>query len=45
MKEKKLFNPTGNDTIENRSIIGGNTTNIIQLNNVKYKWARDLYVS
>ena len=43
MKEKKLFNPSANDTLENRSIIDGNTTNIIQLNNIKYKWARELY--
>ncbi len=43
MKAKKLFNPNGIDTISERKIIGGNTTNIFNLNNVKYSWANKLY--
>ncbi len=43
MKAKKLFNPDGNDSINERKVIGGNTTNIFNLNNVKYPWANKLY--
>ena len=43
MKAKKLFNPKGIDSINERKIIGGNTTNIFNLNNVKYSWANKLY--
>ncbi len=43
MKAKALFNPKGNDSIQERKIIGGNTTNIFNLNNVKYTWANKLY--
>ncbi len=34
-----IFNPDGDDTLGARSIIGGSTTNIVNLNNVKYPWA------
>lgn len=40
---KKLFNPNGNDSLENRRIIKGDTTNLINLNKVKYPWATELY--
>jgi len=43
IKQKKLFNPTGNDSSYNRQLVGGSTTNLIQLNSVKYKWATSLY--
>lgn len=43
IEEKKLFNPQGNDSIEERKIIGGNSTNLFNLNNVKYSWANKLY--
>ena len=43
MKQKLLFNPKGIDTVEERQLIGGNTTNIFNLNNTKYKWANSLY--
>ncbi|NGX56566.1 MAG: Ribonucleoside-diphosphate reductase subunit beta [Candidatus Anoxychlamydiales bacterium] len=43
MEAKKLFNPSGNDSIQERQIINGNTTNIFNLNNVKYPWANKLY--
>jgi ribonucleoside-diphosphate reductase beta chain len=38
-----IFNPAGDDSIPNRSIWNGNTTNLIQLNEVKYPWAIRLY--
>lgn len=41
--KKKLFNPDGSDDIKNRKIIGGNSTNLFNLNNTKYKWANKLY--
>jgi ribonucleoside-diphosphate reductase beta chain len=40
---KKLFNPAGNDSLAERRIIGGNSTNLFNLNNVKYGWANKLY--
>ena len=38
-----IFNPQGDDRIENRSIWFGNTTNLMQLNDVRYTWATGLY--
>nr|WP_034937576.1 ribonucleotide-diphosphate reductase subunit beta [Gloeocapsa sp. PCC 73106] len=38
-----IFNPGGDDRIENRSIWFGNTTNLMQLNDVRYQWATGLY--
>lgn len=38
-----IFNPQGDDAIENRSIWFGNTTNLMQLNDVRYPWAVGLY--
>ena len=43
MKQKLLFNPLGNDSIQNRTIIKGDTTNLFNLNDVKYGWANKLY--
>lgn len=43
MKEKLLFNPQGIDSKESRKIIGGDTTNIFNLNNTKYTWANRSY--
>lgn len=43
MKQKKLFNPEGIDSLADRKLIGGNTTNLFNLNNVKYAWANNLY--
>lgn len=40
---KKLFNPSGIDSLNERKIIKGNSTNIFNLNNVKYGWANHLY--
>lgn len=38
-----IFNPQGDDRIENRTIWFGNTTNLMQLNDVRYSWAIGLY--
>lgn len=43
MDRKKLFNPEGLDTLSTRKIIEGNSTNIFNLNNVKYQWSNRLY--
>lgn len=40
---KKLFNPEGNDSLLERRIIKGNSTNLFNLNNVKFTWATQLY--
>ena len=40
---KKMFNPEGDDSIQTRKIINGNTTNIFNLNNVRYLWANQMY--
>ena len=40
---KKMFNPEGDDSIQTRRIINGNTTNIFNLNNVRYLWANQMY--
>ena len=38
-----IFNSNGDDAIESRSIWFGNTTNLMQLNDVRYAWANGLY--
>lgn len=38
-----IFNPTGNDSVASRTIWFGNTTNLMQLNDVRYNWAVGLY--
>lgn len=43
MAKKKLFNPEGNDNLNSRKIIKGDSTNIFNLNNVKFQWANQLY--
>jgi ribonucleoside-diphosphate reductase beta chain len=43
LQRKKIFNPGGNDTIQERKVLSGNVTNIFNLNNVKYPWANRLY--
>lgn len=41
--KNRIFNPNGNDTIANRTIIKGSTTGIFNLNDVKYPWAKAMY--
>lgn len=43
MSANPIFNPGGDDRIEARSIWFGNTTNLMQLNDVRYGWAIGLY--
>lgn len=43
VKKKILFNPNGDDSIQKRSIVNGSTTNLFNLNNIKYKWAKEMY--
>ncbi len=43
MKEKRLFNIFGDDSLQHRQVVGGNVTNLFNLNNVKYTWANKLY--
>ncbi len=43
MSVNPIFNPDGDDRLENRSIWFGNTTNLMQLNDVRYLWAVGLY--
>ncbi len=43
MEPKRLFNPEGDDSLDARRIIGGNSTNIFNLNNVRYQWANKMY--
>ena len=38
-----LFNPLGDDSLEHRTIIKGNTTGLFNLNAAKYQWAKSLY--
>jgi len=43
MKKQDLFNPSGDDRVENRQMIGGNTTNLFNLNESKYNWSKKFY--
>ncbi|NJK60718.1 MAG: ribonucleoside-diphosphate reductase, partial [Oscillatoriales cyanobacterium SM2_1_8] len=43
MKPNRIFNPGGNDDVGHRSIWFGDTTNLMQLNDVRYNWAIGLY--
>ena len=41
--KKPLFNPDGDTEIMKRRMIGGNTTNLNDFNNLKYPWVSDWY--
>jgi ribonucleoside-diphosphate reductase beta chain len=43
LKQRLVFNPEGDDSLESRKIIGGSSTGIANLNSVKYTWASKLY--
>lgn len=43
IQKNQLFNPKGDDTVEHRTIVKGNTTGLFNLNAVKYPWAKSLY--
>lgn len=41
--KKTLFNPGGDTDVRLRRMIGGNTTNLNDFNNLKYPWVSDWY--
>ena len=41
--KKPLFNPGGDTDIRHRRMIGGNTTNLNDFNNLRYTWVSDWY--
>ena len=41
--KKPLFNPQGDLDVRERRMIGGNTTNLNDFNNMKYPWVSDWY--
>lgn len=43
LRQKLIFNENGDDSLENRQLIGGNPTGIANLNSIKYKWASPLW--
>lgn len=43
MKKRPLFNPDGDTDVRLRRLIGGNTTNLNDFNNMKYPWVSDWY--
>ena len=43
LKKKPLFNPDGDVEVLKRRMIGGNTTNLNDFNNMKYAWVSDWY--
>lgn len=38
-----LFNPSGDDSLNKRTIIKGNSTKLFNLNEVKYQWSQQMY--
>ena len=43
LPHKPLFNPNGDTEVRLRRMIGGNTTNLNDFNNMKYQWVSDWY--
>ena len=43
LERKPLFNPEGETDVRLRRIIGGNTTNLNDFNNMRYGWVSDWY--
>ena len=43
LPHKPLFNPQGDTEVRLRRMIGGNTTNLNDFNNMKYPWVSDWY--
>ncbi|MBW4897259.1 ribonucleotide-diphosphate reductase subunit beta [Prevotella denticola] len=43
LKRNTLFNPSGDTDLRLRKMIGGNTTNLNDFNNMKYSWVSDWY--
>lgn len=43
LRKNALFNPNGDTELHLRRMIGGNSTNLNDFNNMRYKWASDWY--
>jgi ribonucleoside-diphosphate reductase beta chain len=43
LTENKVFDENGDDSVQARKMLGGNSTGIMNLNSVKYNWAPKLY--
>lgn len=43
LKKRPLFHPEGDTEVRNRRLVGGNTTNLNDFNNMKYAWVSDWY--
>lgn len=43
MERKPLFNPQGDIDVRDRRMIGGNTTNLNDFNNMRYQWVSNWY--
>jgi len=43
MRKNPIFNPQGDDSVQKRTIIKGNTTGLFNLSDVRYPWARAMY--
>ena len=43
LRKRPLFNPEGDIDVTQRRLIGGNTTNMNDFNNLKYTWTADWY--
>ena len=43
LAKKPLFNPDGDPNVRDRRMIGGNTTNLNDFNNMKYPWVSSWY--
>ena len=43
LKQKALFNASGDTDVRMRRMINGNTTNLNDFNNMKYQWVSDWY--
>jgi ribonucleoside-diphosphate reductase beta chain len=43
IERKKIYNPESNEKTTDRKIFGGNPTGIFELNDIKYKWAYNLW--
>ena len=43
MQQNKIFNPVGDDSVDKRTIIKGDTTGLFNLGDVKYQWAKQMY--
>lgn len=42
MQRKKVFNELGSDAIDDKQIVNGTSTGIMNLNSIKYKWASEI---